>query len=291
VFTMLMVRYAIVLPNYDKAGLPPGLNHTMFFILVASVVLISAAGYIINDYFDVKADEINKPEKIIVGRQIERRWVMFAQILINFVGLVLGYLCAKTINRPHLVSYHIFAICLLWYYSAHLKKKLIIGNIVVALLTALVCWIVVAFEWYKLSVNTFGNSISNQMVIYGFIYAMFAFLVNLKREIIKDAEDMDGDIVLNSNTIPLKYGLKATRNIVITLAAFSTLLISFFIIFNFQAQYNYRPIKLLALLLVGIPFLLVSIKTFKADTKSAYHQISNWLKIIMFFGILSMFFL
>lgn len=289
VFTMILVRYCIVLPAFGEVTVLPALSQFWFYMLVLSVVLISAAGYLINDYFDVKADEINKPNKIIVGRLIERRWVMFYQIMMNIAGLMLGIACAKAVYRPHLVIYHIFAICLLWYYSAYFKKQLLVGNIIIALLTGLVCWIVVAFEWYALAVGSFGVEVSNSMLMYGLLYSSFAFLVNLIREIVKDAEDMIGDTAIRANTIPIKYGLKTTCNIIIVLCVFTTCIIGFFMYFHFD-MIN-QMILIWTLLIPITVFSVLIFKIWQADTKSDYHRLSSQLKLVMLFGILSMLFL
>jgi len=289
VLTMILVRYCIVLPAFDQVLVLPALTHAWFGALVVSVVLISAAGYLINDYFDVKADEINKPDKIIVGRLIERRWVMLVQIVMNIAGLALGMACAKAVYRPYLVFYHIIAICLLWYYSTHFKRKLFSGNVIIALLIALVCWVGIAFEWYALAVGSFGISVSKTMIINGLVYTGFAFFVNLIREIVKDAEDISGDAVLKANTIPLKYGLQTTRYILITLCALTAGIIIFFMIVHFRML---EQISLFCLLLLPvIVFGMLMYKVWNADTKADYHQLSNLLKLVMFLGILSMLFI
>ncbi len=289
VLTMILVRQCIVLPAFSHVEVLPALNNLWFGLLILSVVLISAAGYLINDYFDVKADEINKPDKIIVGRLIERRWVMFTQIMMNVTGLLLGLACAKAVYRPHLVGYHIFAICLLWYYSTHFKKQVWIGNVVIALLTALVCWIVIAFEWYTLAVGSFGIETSSNMLIIGLVYTLFAFLTNLIREIVKDAEDISGDTVLQANTIPLKYGLKTTRNIIIGFCILTALVISVFLIIHFKMSSQLN--LFLFLILPIFVFSVLIYKIWNADTKADYHQLSSLLKLVIFFGILSMLFL
>jgi len=289
VFTMILVRYCIVLPAFDKVTVLPALSPFWFCMLVMSVVLISAAGYLINDYFDVKADEINKPGKIIVGRLIERRWVMLFQIIMNIAGLILGIACANAVYRPNLVIYHILVICLLWYYSAYFKKQLLVGNLIIALLTGMVCWIVVAFEWYALAVGSFGITVSKSMLMYGLAYSSFAFLVNLIREIVKDAEDISGDVALKANTIPIKYGLKVTRNIVVSLCVFTACTIGFFMYFHFDIIN-----EMILIWTLLIPLLIFSFLIFKiwyADTKSDYRRLSSQLKVVMFLGILSMLFL
>jgi len=191
--------------------------------------------------------------------------------------------------RPHLALYHIFSICLLWYYSTHFKRKLWIGNIIIALLIALVCWVGIAFEWYALAVGSFGIKVSKTMLINGLIYTGFAFLVNLIREIVKDAEDISGDTVLKANTIPLKYGLQVTRYILISLCIITAGFIAVFILVYFNIM---EQLSMLSLLLFPtIIFGGLIYKVWYADTKTDYHQLSSLLKLVMFFGILSMFFL
>ncbi len=266
----------------------PMLSQLHFFVLTFSVVIIAAAGYIINDYFDVKTDEINKPHKIFIGRKISRRKAMLVHVVFSFLGILLGLYCSISAGKWYLVLYHIFTWFFLWIYSVYLKRKLIVGNILIALLTSIVVWLVFEYESHglktQLNESTFLN-IQN-ICIY---FALFAFMVNLIREIIKDAEDIKGDLIIKSNTIPIKYGLKTTRYICIALAVLSTLFIFQFFtglykLIQTPTLLEYIPVILFLFLF----FPLLIFRIFKADRNKDFSAISNFLKLIMLMGIMSL---
>lgn len=287
VLTMFIVRYTMVFSAYGFE-INFRLDFFWFVMLVLSVVCISSAGYIINDYFDVQTDEINKPDKIYIGRTIKRRKAMVVHQVINIIGLLLGLACALKVGNPFLFIYHALAATALWVYSAHLKRKLLIGNIVVSLLIGLVVWLGIAYEIGGVNDSQNWASASN-LLSYGFIYATFAFLMNLMREIIKDAEDFEGDQLISSNTIPIKYGIKTTRRIVIALAVFTGFLMFGFSQIVLQILSVNSPILYWLLnFMTLIPFIHLILKLKSADTKIEFSFISKLLKIIMLFGILSM---
>jgi len=284
---MFMVRYTLV---YSAYGFENNfrLDLPWFSILVISVVCISAAGYIINDYFDVQTDEINKPDKIYIGRTIQRRKAMAVHQAINIIGLILGLACALKVASPFLFIYHLIAAGALWFYSAYWKRKLIIGNVIVSLLIGLVVWLGIAYEIKGVNHHQNWAAASN-LLTYGFVYATFAFMVNLMREIVKDAEDFEGDQLISSNTIPIKYGIKTTRRIVMAIAVFTGFLIFGFSQIVLQMLSINNPITYWLLNIISIlPFIYLILKLKKADTKNEFSSISTLLKLIMLFGILSM---
>jgi len=282
-----MARYTLVYAAY-------GFEHTFqlnmlwFSILVLSVVFISAAGYIINDYFDVQTDEINKPDKIYIGRTIKRRKAMVVHQVINIIGLLLGLACAINVGRPLLFLYHFIAAGALWFYSAQLKRKLAIGNIVVSLLIGLVVWLGIAYEIKGVN-DKMGWAIAANLLSYGAIYSTFAFTINLMREIVKDAEDFEGDQLISSNTIPIRFGLKNTIKVLMALALFTAFLIFGYCQILLQMLNINNPILYWLLNLIALfPFIYLFLKLKKADTKADFSSISSLLKVIMLFGIFSM---
>jgi len=282
VLTMLLVRYCIVLPELDGE---PALNDLWFGLLIISIVLISAAGYLINDYFDVKADEINKPQKLIVGRYLKRRKVMATQMVINITGLVLGWFCALKANNAYLFLFHLSAAILLWYYSVYFKKQVFIGNLIVSILVALVVIVVVAYES---NIDEGINKIN--MWYYGICYALFAFSSNLIRELIKDAEDIEGDKMIDANTLPIKYGINFTAKIAMLITISIITLVAYFCFFEFSNKFN--PIISVGLSAIcSVPFLLIFILIRKADTQQKFKRLSSYIKLVMLIGILSMLFI
>ena len=136
--TQYAIRFGIILPFLEQGDLSLFLDEMLFAALVIATVLIAAAGYIINDYFDVKLDIVNKPKQLIIGKHITRRQAMFLHTLLNLIGIGLAFYVAIAIQHPMLILFQIISAALLWFYSVNFKKQILIGNLIIAALTALV---------------------------------------------------------------------------------------------------------------------------------------------------------
>ena len=199
-----------------------GNNQIDFALLVFSTLLIAAGGNIINDYFDVKADRVNKPNKLIITKSIKRRWAIVSHWAFNTTAfLIAAFLCWKHQTIWYLVI-HVTSITLLWWYSARLKKVAIVGNIVISILTVLVIHLTVLF-----TVNVNSPVLINKTLfeakdgLFGisifwivFIFMLMAFVQNLSRELVKDIEDVDGDKLIHAKTLPMVFGSRNTLRIV-----------------------------------------------------------------------------
>jgi 4-hydroxybenzoate polyprenyltransferase len=245
--------------NWAKV-LEPG-----FLALTFSTVCIAAAGYIINDYYDVKIDAINKPERLLVGRIIRRRRAMFAHLVLSFVGVVIGALLMIPVGLINLG-----AVLLLWGYSARLKKLLLIGNITIALLSASMLLVVAVY-----------NDVLNNTTLG---YALFAFSISLIREIIKDVEDMRGDASFDCRTLPIVAGMRGAKYVLYPLIAlFQALVIAAILHPSTPLLFD-----IYMLLLVLAPSVWMVVKLVRADRKVDFSYLSNLNKLIMLLGILSM---
>ncbi|GAA4434150.1 geranylgeranylglycerol-phosphate geranylgeranyltransferase [Pontibacter saemangeumensis] len=263
---MVVLSQALVQACLLSAGvqwakvLEPG-----FLALTFSTVCIAAAGYIINDYYDVKIDAINKPERLLVGRIIRRRRAMFAHLVLSFAGVLIGGLLMVRVGLINLG-----AVLLLWGYSARLKKLPLIGNVAIALLSASMLLVVAVYD-AMLNKTTLG-------------YALFAFLISLIREIIKDIEDMKGDSSFDCRTLPIVLGMRGAKYILYPLiAAFMALLIA-------SVLHPSTPLLFdgYMLALVLAPSVWMVVKLARADRKADFTYLSNLNKLIMLLGILSM---
>jgi|688.fasta_scaffold15482_8 4-hydroxybenzoate polyprenyltransferase len=250
-------------------------------LLIVSTILIAAAGYIINDYFDIKIDEINKPEKVIIEKIFKRRTIITWHILLNVIAMAIaGYLALKYVLL-RVVILQLLIIISLIIYSTTLKRKLISGNLLISLLTTFTLICMALYE-PKFKLFTLDD-------IYKYLfwlYCVFAFMITFIREVIKDAEDLKGDMMLQCKTIPLVWGIDGSKKIVYGLI-FILLSIESFLFFYLE---NKTWIYILAFgtflpIISLIPFLI------KANTSKHFNQISAALKIITLLGILSMLFL
>jgi 4-hydroxybenzoate polyprenyltransferase len=245
--------------NWAKV-LEPG-----FLALTFSTVCTAAAGYIINDYYDVKIDAINKPDRLLVGRIIRRRRAMFAHMVLSFIGVVIGTSLSVAVGLINLG-----AVLLLWGYSATLKKMLLVGNVAIALLSASMLLVVAVY-----------NDVLNNTTLG---YALFAFSISLIREIIKDIEDMKGDASFDCRTLPIVAGMRGAKYVLYPLIAlFQALVIA-------AVLHPSTPLlfDIYMLLLVLAPSIWMVVKLVRADRKLDFSYLSSLNKLIMLLGILSM---
>lgn len=233
-----------------------------FHILVLSTVLIAAAGNVINDYFDIKIDRINKPHKVWIGKIISRRHAQFLHQILSGTAILLGLLISYKV-----FIINIFSVTLLWFYASGLKKRPFIGNFVIALLTALV------IAEIALVYDT-----QNKLI---YMYAVFALFINLIREIIKDMEDMKGDSQHRAKTLPLIYGIHKTKKVLYLLMGLF-LASMFFFVFKVQDA----KIYIFASALIVLWFVLV-VGIYKSDRKKHFGNLSNLCKWIIIIGMAS----
>jgi 4-hydroxybenzoate polyprenyltransferase len=235
------------------------------FLIVASTVMIAAAGYIINDYYDIKIDLINKPDRVVIGKTITRRYAIFFHTVISVTGVGMGLLINWKVGAVNFVS-----VFLLWLYSNNLKRLPLIGNLVVSLLTGLSIFLLsFLYEQYLPLVMT---------------YSLFAFFMTLIREIVKDMEDMKGDTTFGCRTLPIVWGIRKTKSFL-----YGTILVFSFLVL----WLDYQQLKISWIYFIPLLFVPMSIlfyRLLKADTKKEFFQLSQLCKIIMLLGICSMIF-
>ena len=235
-------------------------------LLASSTAIIAGAGYIINDYYDIKIDLINKPERVVIGKSITRRYALFFHRVLSIVGVALGFLLGWKVGVIHFLS-----VFLLWWYSNSLKRQPFTGNFVVAWLTSIS--IVLVNILYDLS---------NPLVV---IYALFAFFMTLIREIVKDMEDLKGDNTFGCKTLPIIWGIRKTKWIIYILLV---LLGTSVVLLN--EGYSQLPLSYF-LIFLYIPLGLLLMRLIRADTRKDFYWLSQWCKIIMLFGVVSMVFI
>lgn len=286
--TQLLFYYCIQLPLHDSpAGyVLPWLNQPLFFLLATSSVLIAAAGYIINDYFDLNIDRVNKPKRLVVDRIIKRRWTILWHWILSGIGLILSFYVSWRLRNPLIALGNLSCVILLYFYSTTFKRKLLIGNIIISLLTA---WVVLVL--YVGELHWAGFGISNYRLLlstlfkFAIVYSSFAFLLSLIREVIKDIEDMDGDMKYGCRTMPIVWGVNVAKVYAGTLIV---VLLGALVILQFYVlQKAWIPLAVYGGLLIDLPLLYILRKLYAAQTKQEYHRLSNIIKLVMLAGILS----
>lgn len=287
--TQYLLQYCVLIPIFSHYGIESSLSGGWFFLLSLSTVLVGAAGYIINDYFDINIDQVNKPERVIIDRIISRRWAILWHTLFNVIGVGLGFLVAWEIGYPLLGFTQMVCSGLLWFYSTSYKRQLLIGNIVISLLTALTVMIVGFYEpkLYR-EVNLLNARADYQLLWIMLSYAAFAFFISMIREIVKDLEDIKGDAWLGCRTMPIIYGINASRDVAMVL---SWLLIAMIVIVEVVIyRRGWYGTILYLVLVVQLPMYIVVRKLARAAEAKEFHKISTLVKLIMLTGILSMLF-
>lgn len=219
-------------------------NVVDFGLLVFSTVIIAAAGNMINDYFDIKADRINKPEKLVISKYMKKRWAIVLHWGLNVIAVIISVYLSVKYHSLLFVFIHILSMNLLWFYSTNFKKKLFIGNFVIALLTAMVpllaVWFFKILNESSLPYNPFQSNTWTTKLDYSFIYFLTfcAFFQNLAREISKDIQDISGDKVIAVYSLPMKFGVQKTGYFVALLLQFP-ILIWFFYKIEFNLEVNF----------------------------------------------------
>ncbi len=239
---------------------------TDLFLLSVSTILVAAAGYIINDYYDVKIDLINKPDRVVIGKNITRRYAILFHTFLSIAGVVIGFFLNWKIGVINFVS-----VFFLWLYSNNLKRQPFIGNFIIAVLTGLSILII----------NTYYGS--NTYLVS--IYSLFAFFMTLVREMIKDMEDLKGDDTFGCKTLPIIWGLRKSKwfvYVVVGLFAITVLVINHI--------YVGLPIYyFIFFLFLPVGGLLIYLD--RADTVKDFYRLSQVCKVIMLLGISSMAFI
>jgi 4-hydroxybenzoate polyprenyltransferase len=296
ILTMVLMRYAVLAPLIARVGviltsgsgeeIPMSLQFPWydFLLLVAATVFITAGGYVINDYFDIKTDLINKG-KVIVGTKVPRRQAIMWHNILNIVGVAIGFYISSRAGYIWLGALFLVVSGLLYFYSASYKRQFLIGNLVVAFLTAMVPMLVVFYEWPALyryySVNAIRLPEFNFIVYWIGGFSLFAFMTNLIREIIKDIEDFEGDLAYGRNTIPVVIGILSAKIVSVSLILIMVILL--YLIWHFFINDTITLIYITATIV--LPLIYVIYKLFRSSERKELHQASSMMKFIMLAGV------
>lgn len=303
--TMYSVRFFYFVLGGMESNNYDGQERFDFALLVFSTVLIAAAGNIINDYFDVRTDRVNRPERLIITKHIKRRWAIIWHWLLNGVAFGIAIYLSVRYSTFWYVFIHLLSINSLWFYSMYFKRKPFIGNFIIAGLTALVpllCgihfYLNASFEETLISpeltaLATVSDGISFwkiQLLQDGnFIYvlAFFAFVLNLSREIIKDMEDVKGDEYIAAKTLPIVLGNRKSARIAALVLSFVPLFVLIFFFKAVQTDFYIHGLALLPLFVAVVLSLIALLQLFfNSKVISALKRVDLLIKIAMLSGVL-----
>ncbi len=218
---MLLMEKMVAVPILNNALFGVQLPWYLLCVLILAVVLIAAGGYAINDYFDVRIDAINRPDKQVVTKTITKQTAMLAHQIMTGIGAVLGLGAALLCRSWALALIFVFMPGLLWFYSSAYKRQFVVGNLIVSLASGLTP-LIIAIANVDILHKRFGDLMNYSTLphdLYAWIgvFAFFAFLTTLVREILKDLQDQAGDRELECHTLPIRLGEGWTKGVVITL--------------------------------------------------------------------------
>lgn len=296
ILTMVLIRYAVIAPLLSKTGailasgsgkeIPMALQFAWydFILLVLATVFITAGGYVINDYFDIKTDLINKG-KVIVGTKIPRRMAMMWHNIFNIAGVAAGFYISWKAGYTMMGALFLIVSGLLYFYSASYKRQFLIGNLIVAILTAMVPLLVVFYEWPALYRYYALNAVKMPELNFIFYwvggFALFAFLTTLTREIIKDIEDFEGDVAYGRNTLPIVIGVVTSKivSLCLVIITIGLLYLTWYFFINDIITLIYLNSAIV------VPLIIVIFKIAVSKNREQLHSASSFMKIVMLSGI------
>jgi 4-hydroxybenzoate polyprenyltransferase len=277
----LLFRYGFL--NFQS--IPLALNDWQYLLLVFATVMIAAGGYVINNIMDQATDNYNKPKNVVVGKSISEINAYNIYFLTTVLGVSAGFYLSNVIAKPGFASIFIIISATLYLYATSLKQLLLIGNFVVALLLAFSVIIIGIFDLFPV-INPENKAVMRGLFSILLDYALFAFVVNFIREIVKDMEDINGDHKQGMNTLPIALGLKRTSKVVFVLSLIAIIMVVYYIK-NYFLPNDLHLATLYSLTCIVSPLIYFVIKIDHAKKKKDFHRLSTILKLIILFGLFS----
>jgi 4-hydroxybenzoate polyprenyltransferase len=292
--TQYLIRFAIIQPILGINNFELQMDEFHFFLLVLVTILITAAGYVINDYFDTRTDLLNRPGSVTVGREIPRRTAIIIHWIFSFIAIILGFYLSFYIGVPFLGLLFVIVTVLLWFYSTTYNRQFLTGNIIISILTAMVPVMVVLFEIPLLN-REYGNILKIHHANFNHIFAWvgsfgyFAFLTNLTREIIKDIEDYKGDVIQGRRSVPIVLGISYAKIIAGALIIFIIISLAYlykaYLMIGFFGETDYLSLVYFIIFLL-IPLSILLYLIIRAREREDYTICNSLAKFIMLTGIM-----
>ncbi|MCF0207722.1 MAG: geranylgeranylglycerol-phosphate geranylgeranyltransferase [Bacteroidales bacterium] len=291
--TMILMRQCVFEPVFWHYGLVLTSSSLGFFMTILATMMIAAGGYVINDYYDIRIDRVNKGMSI-VGDKFPRRKAIAMHLWFSIIGFIFGIVATIYMERFWFIFIFLFEIVFLWLYSLKFKKATFWGNFVVAVITAMVPAIVGLAEYMHVRTNypewpmEYINAVkmSEQVVIF---FTILAFITTLMREIIKDCEDIEGDKTDGVQSIPVVIGLKKTNIVIFSISLIAATSIDLFWHIYLGETLLFEHNKLIYIYFhtfLSFPILAIGIASLFGTSKRKYTILSALVKTIMIFGLI-----
>jgi 4-hydroxybenzoate polyprenyltransferase len=289
--TQSLFYFCIIVPSFRSVGITDPLGKEGLLYIIGASIFIAAAGYIINDYFDLNIDRINKPDKLVVDHIIKRRWAILWHLGLSLIGIILSVIISYKLSNPVPALFNLATVLLLWFYSTTFKKQVLVGNIIISLLTGwvvLVLYVAITPVALRPADNT-SFKVITRVYKFAVLYGGFAFIISLVREVIKDMEDMQGDAKYNCRTMPIVWGLPSSKMFV---AVWMIVLICSMVILQvYGMQLSWWWSVIYSIIFIITPLVIILKRLFPAVEPSQFHELSTLIKVVMLTGILSLLFI
>ena len=286
-YIVTAIFYGVVMPYLSQYNLRLENDIILYLLLMASTVFIAAGGYIINDYFDTKIDEINRPTRVIVGHSVTRAQAATAFQILLGLGVACGLGIALLLKEITIGLVYIVISGILWFYSSSYKRQLLVGNLMIALCGFLTPFMI-GYVVNTQLINTYNpfiyqTSIMADIYLWTTGFGVFSFLFTLLREIVKDIDDIEGDREMECRTLPIVWGIGTAKTVLVILSIVILLLTGYvaFRLIPFTTDtltWKYFVFG------IAIPMLILIFWIGKAEKRSQWKQISQFIKFIMLIG-------
>lgn len=282
-----LVQYTIIRPILAQSHVEPTLDLFHFSVLVISTLFIAAAGYIINDYFDVKVDALNKPSHILIDRTIPRREAILLHLVLSGIGIVMAFWIAWHASNIKLGFIHILVALLLWFYSTNYKRNGLAGNFIIAFLSSLVIILPALYDrqlFYP--ANELIRRAASTILIILFFYFILLFMLAFMRELVKDVLNAIGDARIGSHSFPVRYGMAVSRNVIYVLQFVFLIAIVYLQQIEWRGDDFSSAIFLFAT--VELPMIITAYLLWKPEDQKNYLAANFIFRGIMGMALLSM---
>ncbi len=281
--TELLIKYGVIDYFLSVNNLTYRMSNLVFLLIAISSILIAASANIHNDISDKDIDKIDKAYRPIPNGDISIKLASILQISFNIIGVIIAIIAAFIIDEPMVAIFQLLIIALLYFYSNSLKCSKIIGNIIIALIVALVpilIWLYTFFDSNAMDIMLNYNL--RWMHISVFFFSGFAFMSTLIRELIKDRQDMHGDIKSNCNTWASGVSANTFR---ITVIIISLLLVELISVYQVYLP-NLEVYRTMFIIPQSIIIFFIILKIFRAKESKDFKKLSVYIKLMTLSGLL-----
>lgn len=282
VLMTLLTQLVIIYGFLPQSGAFTALETWQVLLLLMATGLLTASGNVINDIYDITTDRLNKPEKVIVGTFITEKRAFNFYVILTSIAVIMGFILSYSIDKPKLAGLFIVVSFSLYMYAIHFKRVLLAGNILISILVAFVVLITALFELYP-PITEINKPLQLMILKQLAVFALFAFLVNLLREHVKDCQDMKGDHATGRMSLAIFIGKSRAARVLAVYACILVVMTGYLA----ATQLRLQTVSLYyTLFLIMAPLMFIGLKLWTARSSKDFKLLSLACKMVLLFGIL-----